>query len=41
VLRKGFNIIHVQDFWQMFIVSWVLVAAVWFDQQRRRRRNSR
>ncbi|MFB9686710.1 ABC transporter permease [Amycolatopsis plumensis] len=41
VLRKGFNIIHVQDFWQMFIVSWVLVAAVWFDQRRRRRRNSR
>jgi len=41
VLRKGFNIIHVQDFWQMFIVSWVLIAAVWFDQQRRRRRNSR
>ena len=41
VLRKGFTIIHVQDFWQMFIVSWVLVAAVWFDQRRRRRRNSR
>ncbi|WP_326569048.1 ABC transporter permease [Amycolatopsis rhabdoformis] len=41
VLTKGFNIIHVQDFWQRIAVGAVLIAAVWFDQQRRRRRNSR
>jgi ribose transport system permease protein len=41
VLKKGFNITHVQDFWQMIAVGAVLVAAVWFDQRRRRRRNSR
>jgi ribose transport system permease protein len=41
VLKKGFNIIHVQDFWQMIVVGAVLIAAVWFDQQRRKRRNSR
>ncbi|MEW2501266.1 MULTISPECIES: ABC transporter permease [unclassified Amycolatopsis] len=41
VLKKGFNITHVQDFWQMIAVGAVLIAAVWFDQQRRRRRNSR
>ncbi|MDT8916170.1 ABC transporter permease [Amycolatopsis sp. PS_44_ISF1] len=41
VLTKGFNIIHVQDFWQRIVVGAVLIAAVWFDQQRRRRRNSR
>jgi ribose transport system permease protein len=39
VLKKGFNIIHVQDFWQMIAVGAVLIAAVWFDQQRRRSRN--
>jgi ribose transport system permease protein len=38
VLKKGFDIIHVQDFWQMIAVGAVLVAVVWFDQ---RRRNSR
>ncbi|MEU0470452.1 ABC transporter permease [Amycolatopsis sp. NPDC006131] len=41
VLKKGFNITHVQDFWQMIAVGAVLVAAVWFDQRRRRARNSR
>ena len=41
VLKKGFNITHVQDFWQMIVVGAVLIAAVWFDQRRRKRRNSR
>ena len=41
VLKKGFDIIHVQDFWQMIAVGAVLIAAVWFDQRRRKRRNSR
>ncbi len=41
VLKKGFNIAHVQDFWQMIVVGAVLIAAVWFDQRRRKRRNSR
>ena len=41
VLKKGFNITHVQDFWQMIAVGAVLIAAVWFDQRRRRQRNSR
>jgi ribose transport system permease protein len=41
VLKKGFNITHVQDFWQMIAVGAVLIAAVWFDQRRRKRRNSR
>jgi ribose transport system permease protein len=40
VLKKGFNITHVQDFWQMIAVGAVLIAAVWFDQRRRRTRNS-
>ena len=39
VLKNGFNIIGVQDYWQLIAVSAVLVAAVWFDQQRRRARN--
>ncbi|WP_242613422.1 ABC transporter permease [Herbihabitans rhizosphaerae] len=39
VLKKGFNIVGVQDFWQMIAVGAVLIAAVWFDQQRRRARN--
>jgi ribose transport system permease protein len=39
VLKKGFNIVDVQDYWQMIAVGAVLVAAVWFDQQRRRARN--
>jgi ribose transport system permease protein len=41
VLKKGFNITHVQDFWQMIAVGGVLIAAVWFDQRRRRARDSR
>jgi ribose transport system permease protein len=41
VLKKGFNITQVQDFWQMIAVGAVLIAAVWFDQRRRRQRNSR
>lgn len=39
VLKKGFDIIHVQDFWQMIAVGAVLVAVVWFDQQRRSNRD--
>jgi ribose transport system permease protein len=38
VLKKGFNIVGVQDYWQMIAVGAVLVAAVWFDQRRRRAR---
>ncbi|MYW92774.1 ABC transporter permease [Amycolatopsis rubida] len=41
VLRKGFNITHVQDYWQQIAVGAVLIAAVWFDQRHRRKRNSR
>ncbi|NKQ57547.1 ABC transporter permease [Amycolatopsis sp. K13G38] len=41
VLKKGFNITQIPDFWQMIAVGGVLIAAVWFDQRRRRRRNSR
>ncbi|WP_142003983.1 ABC transporter permease [Amycolatopsis cihanbeyliensis] len=41
VLTKGFNIVGVQDFWQQIALGAVLIAAVWFDQQRRRARNSR
>jgi ribose transport system permease protein len=41
VLKKGFNITGVPDFWQMIAVGAVLIAAVWFDQRRRRQRNSR
>ncbi|WP_020670988.1 ABC transporter permease [Amycolatopsis nigrescens] len=41
VLKKGFNITQIQDFWQMIAVGAVLIAAVWFDQRRRRLRNSR
>ncbi|TCO57299.1 ABC transporter permease [Actinocrispum wychmicini] len=41
VLQKGFNIIGVQQYWQQIAVGVVLVAAVWFDQQRRRARNKR
>ncbi|EOD57193.1 ABC transporter permease [Amycolatopsis vancoresmycina] len=41
VLKKGFNIVQVPDFWQMIAVGAVLIAAVWFDQRRRRQRNSR
>ncbi|WP_229685889.1 ABC transporter permease [Longimycelium tulufanense] len=38
VLQKGFVILGVQPFWQPIAVSIVLVAAVWFDQTRRRAR---
>jgi ribose transport system permease protein len=41
VLQKGFNIVGVQPYWQMIAVGAVLVAAVWFDQHRRRSRNKR
>ncbi|SMD20299.1 ABC transporter permease [Kibdelosporangium aridum] len=41
VLQKGFNIIGVQPYWQQIAVGAVLVAAVWFDQQRRRSQNKR
>lgn len=39
VLRKGFVIADVPVFWQPIAVSVVLVAAVWFDQLRRRARD--
>ncbi|MCM6778328.1 ABC transporter permease [Nocardia sp. CDC159] len=39
VLRKGFVIAQVPVFWQPIAVSVVLVAAVWFDQVRRRSRD--
>ncbi|WP_232663187.1 ABC transporter permease [Pseudonocardia sp. TRM90224] len=38
VLTKGFVIVGVQQFWQPVAISGVLVAAVWFDQVRRRSR---
>jgi ribose transport system permease protein len=41
VLSKGFVIVGVQQFWQPVAISAVLVAAVWFDQVRRRSRDSR
>jgi ribose transport system permease protein len=41
VLTKGFVIIGVQQFWQPVAISAVLVAAVWFDQVRRRSRDRR
>jgi ribose transport system permease protein len=41
VLSKGFVIIGVQQFWQPVAISAVLVAAVWFDQVRRRSRDRR
>ncbi|WP_344587889.1 ABC transporter permease [Kitasatospora paracochleata] len=41
VLQSGFTILQVQSFWQTVAVGAVLVAAVYFDQLRRRRRNSR
>ncbi|MCK2244864.1 MULTISPECIES: ABC transporter permease [unclassified Crossiella] len=41
VLKKGFLIIDVPQFWQPVAIGAVLVAAVWFDQLRRRARNSR
>jgi ribose transport system permease protein len=41
VLTKGFVIVGVQQFWQPVAISAVLVAAVWFDQVRRRSRDRR
>ncbi|MEJ2855544.1 MULTISPECIES: ABC transporter permease [unclassified Saccharothrix] len=41
VLRKGFVIVGVNVYWQPIAVALVLVAAVWFDQSRRRARNQR
>jgi ribose transport system permease protein len=41
VLKKGFVIIGLSDYWQRIAVAVVLVIVVWFDQQRRRSRNSR
>jgi ribose transport system permease protein len=41
VLRKGFVIADVNVYWQPIAVAIVLVAAVWFDQSRRRVRNQR
>ncbi|MGH3492308.1 MAG: ABC transporter permease, partial [Sciscionella sp.] len=41
VLKSGFVISGVQTFWQPIAVAIVLVAAVWFDQRRRRSRNHR
>lgn len=40
VLRSGFVISGVQTFWQPIAVAVVLVVAVWFDQRRRRNRDS-
>ncbi len=41
VLRKGFVIVGVNVYWQPIAVALVLVAAVWFDQSRRKARNRR
>ncbi|GAA1354396.1 ABC transporter permease [Saccharothrix algeriensis] len=41
VLQKGFVIVGVNVYWQPVAVGAVLVAAVWFDQSRRRARNRR
>ncbi|XVS63390.1 ABC transporter permease [Actinosynnema sp. CA-299493] len=41
VLRKGFVIVGVNVYWQPIAVALVLVAAVWFDQSRRRARDKR
>jgi ribose transport system permease protein len=39
VLENGFVILGIQPFWQQVAVGAVLVAAVWFDQYKRRSRN--
>lgn len=39
VLKNGFVIIGVQPYWQDVAVGFVLIAAVWFDQLRRRSRD--
>jgi ribose transport system permease protein len=41
VLKNGFTIIGVEPFWQNVAVGAVLIAAVYYDQQRRRSRNRR
>jgi ribose transport system permease protein len=41
VLKNGFTIIGVQPFWQNVAVGAVLIAAVYYDQQRRRSRSRR
>ena len=41
VLQKGFVIIGVTVYWQPIAVAVVLVAAVWFDQTRRKARSNR
>ncbi|ROP40511.1 ABC transporter permease [Saccharothrix texasensis] len=41
VLRKGFVIVGVNVYWQPIAVALVLVAAVWFDQSRRKARDRR
>jgi ribose transport system permease protein len=41
VLESGFTILQVQSFWQTVAVGAVLILAVYFDQVRRRRRNTR
>ncbi|GAA1961696.1 ABC transporter permease [Kitasatospora viridis] len=40
VLQSGFTILQVQSFWQTVAVGAVLIAAVYLDQLRRRRRAS-
>jgi ribose transport system permease protein len=39
VLENGFVILGIQPFWQQVAVGVVLVAAVWFDQYKRRSKN--
>lgn len=41
VLKNGFTIIGVEPFWQNVAVGAVLIAAVYYDQQRRRARDRR
>jgi ribose transport system permease protein len=40
VLKTGFIVSGIPQFWQPIAVAVVLVAAVWFDQRRRKSRNS-
>jgi ribose transport system permease protein len=39
VLENGFVILGIQPFWQQVAVGAVLIAAVWFDQYKRRSKN--
>ncbi len=41
VLKNGFTIVGVEPFWQNVAVGAVLIAAVYYDQQRRRSRSRR